>query len=99
MMSRMAERSSAGGPVHLIITMIKWIQTSRLSITNSISLAEQDGGAVECWGRNNEGQLGSGDRVTSFSPVTTPSLTPVDPAWPLSLTPVDPAWPPHGHRY
>jgi len=30
--------SHGGRPVHLIITMIKWIRTSRLSIKNSLSL-------------------------------------------------------------
>ena len=30
--------SHGARPVHLIITMIKWIQTSRLSIKNSLSL-------------------------------------------------------------
>ena len=30
--------SHGSRPVHLIITMIKWIRTSRLSITNSLSL-------------------------------------------------------------
>ena len=40
-------------PVHLIITMIKWIQTSRLSIKNSLSVGfiwhrgEGDDGEVE----------------------------------------------------
>ena len=29
-------RTRAAGPVHLIITMIKWIRTSRLSIRNSL---------------------------------------------------------------
>ena len=30
--------SHGAGPVHLIITMMKWIRTSRLSIRNSLSL-------------------------------------------------------------
>jgi len=30
-------------PVHLIITMIKWIRTSRLSINNSLSRAARGG--------------------------------------------------------
>ena len=30
-------------PVHLIITMIKWIRTSRLSIKNSLSLSDEAG--------------------------------------------------------
>ena len=29
--------SPGGRPVHIIITMIKWIQTSRLSTKNSLS--------------------------------------------------------------
>ena len=28
-------------PVHLIVTMVKWIRTSRLSTKNSLSLTEQ----------------------------------------------------------
>jgi len=33
-------------PVHLIITMIKWIRTSRLSIKNSLSLEGRAGRRV-----------------------------------------------------
>jgi len=40
-------------PVHLIITMIKWIRTSRLSIKNSLSLCTGQllatGHGWECW--------------------------------------------------
>ena len=36
-----ARRWNGARPVHLIITMIQWIRTSRLSINNSLSL---DGG-------------------------------------------------------
>jgi len=35
-----AECSHGARPVHLIITMIRWIRTSRLSIKNSLSHAE-----------------------------------------------------------
>ena len=34
--------SHGARPVHLIITMIKWIRTSRLSIKNSLALRERD---------------------------------------------------------
>jgi len=33
--------SHGARPVHLIITMIKWIRTSRLSIKNSLSLSAE----------------------------------------------------------
>ena len=36
--------SHGARPAHLIITMIKWIRTSRLSIKNSLSLAELGSG-------------------------------------------------------
>ena len=32
-------KSHDARPVHLIITMIKWIRTSRLTIKNSVSLS------------------------------------------------------------
>jgi len=35
------QQDSGARPVHLIITMIKWIRTSRLSIKNSLSAAGQ----------------------------------------------------------
>jgi len=35
--------SHGARPVHLIITMIKWIRTSRLSIKNSISSSPRNG--------------------------------------------------------
>jgi len=35
--------SNGARPVHLIITMIKWIRTSRLSIKNSLSLSSEFG--------------------------------------------------------
>jgi len=35
--------SHGARPVHLIITMIKWIRTNRLSIKNSLSLDERGG--------------------------------------------------------
>ena len=38
--------SHGARPVHLIISMIKWIRTSRLSIKNSLSLWAQDGKEV-----------------------------------------------------
>jgi len=34
-------------PVHLIVTMIKWMRTSRLSINNSLSRVEGEGRMVE----------------------------------------------------
>ena len=34
--------SHGGRPVHLIITMIKWIRTSRMSIKNSLSSTGAD---------------------------------------------------------
>ena len=37
--------SHGARPVHLIITMIKWIRTSRLSINNSLSLRVRHAGA------------------------------------------------------
>jgi len=40
-------KSHGARPVHLIITMIKWIRTSRLSMKNSLSL----GLRVEGWPR------------------------------------------------
>jgi len=42
--------SHGGRPVHLIITMIKWIRTSRLSKKNSLSLPHSLGsGSMEVW--------------------------------------------------
>jgi len=38
--------SHGARPVHLIITMIKWIRTRRLSINNSLSLQPAGGGAA-----------------------------------------------------
>ena len=40
-------------PVHLIITMMKWIRTSRLSINKSLSLSLRAGGSyrIHCGGR------------------------------------------------
>ena len=39
----MADSNSHGaGPVHLIISMINWIRTSRLSIKNSLSEGSRD---------------------------------------------------------
>ena len=38
-------KSHGARPVHLIITMIKWILTSRLSIKNSLSVAGDPDGA------------------------------------------------------
>ena len=35
---RLPGKGNGARPVHLIITMIKWIRTSRLSIKNSFSL-------------------------------------------------------------
>ena len=37
---KIGRRSHGARPVHLIITMIKWIRTSRLSIKNSLSRAQ-----------------------------------------------------------
>jgi len=36
---RLPGKGNGARPVHLIITMIKWIRTSRLSIKNSLSLS------------------------------------------------------------
>ena len=38
--------SHGARPVHLIITMIKWIRTSRFSMKNSLSTADGDGDEV-----------------------------------------------------
>ena len=38
--------SHGATPVHLIVTQLKWIRTSRLSITNSLSLREPE--LLEC---------------------------------------------------
>jgi len=45
--------SHGARPVHLIITMIKWIRTSRLSVKNSLS------------GSGGDGRLAFADRTSS----------------------------------
>jgi len=56
----MVRRPSHGArPVHLIITMMQWIRTSRLSIKNSLSRLVEGGGAVRVFQR----QRGKGQRT------------------------------------
>ena len=51
-------------PLHLIITMIKWIRTSRLSIKKSLSEeGTHDRSSKGKRGASNEGPWGSGLRV------------------------------------
>ena len=60
--SRTWPRSSHGArPVHQIISMIKWIRTSKLSIKNSLSLAEEltDQAPEETESEDSGGEAGS----------------------------------------
>ena len=67
--------SFPGSNITFPVTVAGISTATRVVTGGNHSCARLSSGSVQCWGRGNEGQLGNGALVNSFSPVTVTGIT------------------------
>ena len=67
--------SGPGSNISFPVTVAGISTATRVATGGNHSCARLSSGSVQCWGRGNDGQLGNGAFVNSFSPVTVTGIT------------------------